>query len=817
MKKIFVIFALFCVFFLVSCGDGSKKVDTNDSGDSTSDNSDSADSASDKGDTGNSGSAEATKEGVYLGIIGFNEELFQENKYSMEIGLLNSSTESGYTSFINNLYASKGTALYYADYKALEMMGKSSIPPKLQKVALVTFTDGLDNLSTDEYDPENYDDPDLYLNAIHDKIVKEKIHGKSVEAFSIGLKGREEGVEPAQFEGTLKKLASSDSKAFLVSDMDEVMEHFDIIAKSLYSATTTVNLAVLLPGGYKDGEVLRFTFDNPNSAADSELYIEATFRKTDKGRSLEKISYEGFAKGEATIQHKEKEGAYYRFVFEDMKYDDGKAPAWSESELRNILKLWKQNSSGGWYTDSEFDPASSSKLEEERSSALIMLVLDCTTSLGSDFSRMQEIAKDFVKTLVNGSSTGNGNGNGNNAGDGGDNSGDSENPDQSDSSDSKCREGKLKWENCPYGYHVMFKSVLDDKEPEDYEGNSQGDTCKESSTYILNKTHIPADATIQDAYLVWTAAQPVAKKNDITDKEVILSFSSSTVYGLNNIEIITGKKAYKISETDKVDFEFDGFQDLDEPNKSYYTYRVKILDFFKEIQEQGRNSNTDIGQSLLGEYTISGLDCTEDKIYKNSGEMVADWSIILIYSSAENERKNIYIYNDFKKYWYDQTEITVSGFELPADSEIRITLASHEGEMGLVADIPSEEPVIPESLKIQGLYSDDWLFLSNECNPQAYRDQNYDHMDYTEIFNSISSVYGYNDTKPTCIGGTPPNYNTDEIEFGMDVDTFLLNSETFAHYTEHFHEGDNKFEISIGANKDAVIINYLVVSVSTKN
>ena len=410
MKKIFVVFALLCVFFLVSCGDGSKKVDTDDSndsgdsGDSTSDNGDSADSSSDSGDTGNSGNSGTAKEGVYLGIIGFNEELFQDNKYSKEIGLLNSSTESGYTSFINNLYASKGTALYYADYKALEMMGKSSIPPKLQKVALVTFTDGLDNLSVDEYDPENYDDPDLYLNAIHDKILKEKIHGQKVEAFSIGLKGREEGVEPAQFEGTLKKLASSDSKAFLVSDMDEVMEHFDIIAKSLYSATTTVNLAVLLPGGYKDGELLRFTFDSPDSAADSELYIEATFRKTDNGRSLEKISYEGFAKGEATILHKDKVGAYYRFVFEDMKYDDGKAPAWNEYELRNILQLWRTNSSGGWYTDSEFDPASSSELEEEKSSALIMLVLDCTTSLGSDFSRMQEIAKDFVETLVNGNS-----------------------------------------------------------------------------------------------------------------------------------------------------------------------------------------------------------------------------------------------------------------------------------------------------------------------------------------------------------------------------------------------------------------------------
>ena len=85
---------------------------------------------------------------------------------------------------------------------------------------------------------------------------------------------------------------------------------------------------------------------------------------------------------------------------------------------------------------------------------------------------------------------------------------------------SKYRGTDLKWEDGAFGYHVMFKSLIENKEPESQSqaGNPQGDTCKPASTYTLDMTHIPADAIIEDAYLVWTAAQPVAKINDITDK-----------------------------------------------------------------------------------------------------------------------------------------------------------------------------------------------------------------------------------------------------------------------------------------------------------
>lgn len=352
------------------------------------------------------------EEGIYLGIIGFNSDLFVK-----DISLLNNSTESQFTDFISGLSQGKGTGLYYADYTALKKLNKFSTPPKLKNVALVTFTDGLDNvsISNSEYDPENYGSTTAYREALHNKIVKEKIHGKRVSAYTIGLKGSDV-TDEAQFVETLKKLASNDNNVFQVSNMSEALQRFSDIAADLYSVSTAVNLGVDVPGGYDDGQLLRFTFDNASAATNSSKYIEATYKRSSKNsRKLENISYVGFNSGSSSITSSSSKGAYYHFSFNDLRYTDGTSI--SQSDINKIM-LWKKTSNGNWDKESEFDPASSSSITEDKSSALIVLVLDCTTSLGNDFSKMQDAGKSFVHTLLNPSSNG-----GNSSGNGGDNGG----------------------------------------------------------------------------------------------------------------------------------------------------------------------------------------------------------------------------------------------------------------------------------------------------------------------------------------------------------------------------------------------------------
>lgn len=333
-------------------------------------------------------------EGIYLGIIGFNSEL-----YIKPISLLNNMTAYSFTQFITGLQPGNGTGLYYADYMALKKMKEFSAPPKLKNIALVTFTDGLDNVSTasSEYDPENYGSTSAYREALHNKIVNEKIHGLNVSAYTIGLKGNDV-TDNAVFVETLKKLASSDNNVFQVSDMNEAMQRFNEIAANLYSVSVSVNLGVNVPGGYDEGQVLRFTFDNATSATASNRYIEATYSRSSSSRTLTNIKYHGFAQGPTTLSSSSSQGAYYQFQFNDLKYSDGSSV--TQSDLNKIM-LWKKTTTGNWDRESEFNPASSSTVTEDKNSALIVLVLDCTTSLGSDFSKMQQAGKNFVNTLAN--------------------------------------------------------------------------------------------------------------------------------------------------------------------------------------------------------------------------------------------------------------------------------------------------------------------------------------------------------------------------------------------------------------------------------
>ena len=50
------------------------------------------------------------------------------------------------------------------------------------------------------------------------------------------------------------------------------------------------------------------------------------------------------------------------------------------------------------------------------------------------------------------------------------------------------RDQDLKWEDGAFGYHVMFKSLLENKVQDAKSENPQGDTCKASSTYTLDMT-----------------------------------------------------------------------------------------------------------------------------------------------------------------------------------------------------------------------------------------------------------------------------------------------------------------------------------------
>lgn len=330
-----------------------------------------------------------SESGLYLGVIGFNNKLTEK-----ELGLLTPSTVNSYKTFVNNLSVGNATVLYYAEENGLDRLTQSSFPSDLISASIVTFTDGLDqgSVAYNEY----YENMGIaqYLTDLNGRILSEKVCGSNIkiDAYAIGLQGKDVQDVDA-FKNNLKKLSSSEDKMFEANDMDEVNETFNNIARSLYSATSIFSMTFNIPMP-SNGEVIRFTFDNVEKAEDSKCYIEGTYRS----RNLEDLKFEGcLYQGPAVISGV-KSGVEMSFSFEGLSDMNNE-----QLPRTNIQNFKKSSVNGIWQLNSEFDGNSNVEIEEEQKTAVVMLVLDCSSSLGDDFARMKSAANNFISLLLNAS------------------------------------------------------------------------------------------------------------------------------------------------------------------------------------------------------------------------------------------------------------------------------------------------------------------------------------------------------------------------------------------------------------------------------
>lgn len=392
---------------------------------------------------------------------------------------------------------------------------------------------------------------------------------------------------------------------------------------------------------------------------------------------------------------------------------------------------------------------------------------------------------------------------------------------------------ELKWEEGNRDFFVMFKSLLDRKNDTYNIGsdgklnklNPQADSCKEAATFELSDFHLPPDAYVTDAFLIWNAAQPVAKLTELTDNSVNLKFTDSSGNLIIDKEI-TAPVHNKLDGEKSFDFEsFAGIRQYpnidytapEDGEMGYYTYRVNITDIFEEVHATGRDSGlAGSRDALLGKWEVSGLDCaTDDFPYLRGTTLVSNWSIFFVYtsSSAGVKPKKIYVYNGFKDYQDKYQDILVHGFKFPNNPSIRLTILSSEGDSAnYVANSTNHK--IPEGLKFRSDASLNWVPAFNICHPHrepyAFAGKGYD-----DIFNSISSVFGWNSTTPFCIGGridSPGEVDIASAEYAIDVDTFLINSLDFPGY---LNEGDTDIEIQLNMNNDVVYTNMMIVSLDT--
>ena len=326
--------------------------------------------------------------GLYMGVLGFNEELIDYG----DMSLLTPDTKGEFVSFVDGLTTSKATLLYYGVDKGLDKITSTALPGNLSHVAVVTFTDGLDQGSLAMVDYK-YATRDEYRDYLSSRIKSTEVQGLPLSAYSIGLRGGDV-IDYAAFTSNLKSLASQEDFATEVSNMSDVNQRFQDIANQLINVTQIQTLSIKFPK-LDDGQVYRFTFDNVKNAANSKVYIEGTLDA--RNNMLNNIKYVGLTcNSGASLQGKADGLINVVFEFENIKSADG--------ELLSLDYVNEYYYTGEyWQVNSEFDKGEDLQVNVKRSSAAIMLVLDCSSSLqsnGDKFTEMKKHVKSFIETLA---------------------------------------------------------------------------------------------------------------------------------------------------------------------------------------------------------------------------------------------------------------------------------------------------------------------------------------------------------------------------------------------------------------------------------
>lgn len=327
---------------------------------------------------------DTSQEGLYVGIMGFNDEL-----HSKTLKILNDQTKDEMKEFIDNLSMSNGTILYHAVNTALDKIEEVTPPSDLINVSVITFTDGLDQGSYVLND--NYNSNDDYLNAVSNRIRTTYISDIPISAYTIGVKGSDV-IDVNSFRRNLEKLSSEKDNVYEVESMAQVGNIFANIAQDLYNQSTTYDVTLKLPA-QNPGTLIRFTFDNVADAAESTMYIEGTYSRQNNQGLLNEVQYVGLQNCGPVI-YATSSGIFDEFTFVNLLTIDG------EQVPATLAKQWYFIPSiETWQNNSEFTPSGNTVVNEEYKSALVMLVLDCSSSLSNDFQSVKNAARQFIETL----------------------------------------------------------------------------------------------------------------------------------------------------------------------------------------------------------------------------------------------------------------------------------------------------------------------------------------------------------------------------------------------------------------------------------
>ena len=322
------------------------------------------------GDDITGGEVDPSKQ-LYVGVVAFNRDVRQ-----MAI----TSDMETVKAFINEQTNDKDfTAFAYSVSQGNKQFDAASLP-EFDNIFMLNFSDGTDNYSNMKWGEEGRNVPPSF---VYDTARYDLLQRTGLNSYAIGF-GNDVG-----FGEKMKKVVTGSGGYYNAKSSNDLQSTFNEIAKSMLASAKNVLLKT--NPGYYSGyyKYFRFTFTAEGGYSDVIYAKMDGLPSTGYTLSISKIE-NGYAYFDAPAKgNVDDETGKVHIPLNNLKFvKDGK-------ELQYKFTIEVSFDGELYYEDVE----EASTAEEISKRIAVVLVLDCSTSMGDAFAPMKAAAVDFIKTM----------------------------------------------------------------------------------------------------------------------------------------------------------------------------------------------------------------------------------------------------------------------------------------------------------------------------------------------------------------------------------------------------------------------------------
>ncbi len=325
------------------------------------------------GDDITGGEVDPSKQ-LYIGVVAFNDDI---RPYPI------TSDIDAVKAFINKqTNDNDGTPFAYSVSLGNKMFDAENLP-QFDKIFMLNFSDGTDNASNDKWDVNEgrwVPQPYVYDTAHYDLMQR-----VGLNSYAIGF-GKDEG-----FGSKMKKVVFGSGEYYNAKSANDLQPTFNEIAQSMLASAKNVELQTIA-GKYINGyyKYFRFFFTAEGGLNDIIHAKMSGSRETGYTLTIDSISnnYASFdapAKGEVNLETNK-----VHIPLNNMKFVKN-----GEELQYRCDSIYVSYDAMLYYPDVE-DGSTSENISKR---IAVVLVLDCSKSMGDAFAPMKAAEVEFIKTM----------------------------------------------------------------------------------------------------------------------------------------------------------------------------------------------------------------------------------------------------------------------------------------------------------------------------------------------------------------------------------------------------------------------------------